>query len=202
MNKQIEVQNRQRKRPELNKSISPDDFTAFYWLKEELTEFCRAVRIRASGSKNELSARILKFLESGKTSESTSYRKIRPTSEFDWNHEVLTPETLLTDNYRNTENVRRFFKSYIGPHFRFTVTFMNWIKQNSGKSLKQAQTQWINLQKLKKNQSFKTEIAPQFEYNRFIRDFLADNPGLTLKEAIEHWKITKNEPGSNQYSRR
>ena len=32
--------------------------------------------------------------------------------------------------------------------------------------------------------------------NRELRE------GMSLKEAIKHWKITKNEPGSNQYSRR
>jgi hypothetical protein len=38
-------------RPSLTKEISIDDFTGYYWLKEELADFCRKNGIAASGSK-------------------------------------------------------------------------------------------------------------------------------------------------------
>ncbi|MEH6646819.1 DUF6434 domain-containing protein [Sulfitobacter sp.] len=39
---------------------------------------------------------------------------------------------MITDSYRNTQNVRRFFKIQIGPEFKFNRPFMAWLKKNSG----------------------------------------------------------------------
>jgi hypothetical protein len=101
----------------------------------------------------------------------------------------FTPKssTRYTDNYKNTENVRLFFKTHIGAHFHFTTAFMNWVKQNEGRKLNDAIAEWIRLQELSRNKDFKSDIAPQFEYNRFIRDFLNANPGKCLKDAIARW---------------
>jgi hypothetical protein len=38
-------------------------------------------------------------------------RKRRPGSEpFDWHADPITPRTKITATYRNTQNVRRFFR--------------------------------------------------------------------------------------------
>ncbi|MGL5913858.1 MAG: DUF6434 domain-containing protein [Bacteroidales bacterium] len=58
----------------------------------------------------------------------------KPHSNFDWNVERLTLETIITDNYKNPENVRAFLTTEIGKHFKFNVLFMNWMKQNNGKT--------------------------------------------------------------------
>lgn len=75
------------------------------------------------GGKIELAERIENFLETGKR---TPLPK-QPTkkSQFDWKKEVLTSATEITDNYKNTENVRAFFKTEIGDKFKFNVEFMN-----------------------------------------------------------------------------
>nr|MDA3891554.1 DUF6434 domain-containing protein [Salinivirgaceae bacterium] len=52
-----------------------------------------------------------------------------------WNTEKLTTETEITDNYKNTENVRALFKNQIGDKFKFNVKFMNWMKYAQGKNL-------------------------------------------------------------------
>ena len=39
------------KRPELDKNLSSDTFREFYYLKEELVEFCRQNGLPASGEK-------------------------------------------------------------------------------------------------------------------------------------------------------
>ncbi|MDZ4672236.1 MAG: SAP domain-containing protein, partial [Phototrophicales bacterium] len=52
-------------RPELTKNLSPENFRAFYWLKEELVAFCREHQISTAGSKIELTDRIIYFLKNG-----------------------------------------------------------------------------------------------------------------------------------------
>jgi hypothetical protein len=61
---------------------------------------------------------------------------------FDWHSEKLSLETRITKSYKNTQNVRRFFKLHIGDHFRFDVPFMAWMKSSEGKTLKAAIHEW------------------------------------------------------------
>lgn len=188
-------------KPILDKNISIKDFKDYYWLKEELLEFCRLIGINSSGGKIDISNSILDFLEKGEIITNTHTKRTNKISTFDWNKEKLDINTLITDNYKNTENVRAFFQSSIGIHFKFNVAFMNWMKVHEGKTLGDAVHQWMAITKLKKDKNHKTQIAPQFEYNRYMREFLADNPNMTTKDAINSWKIKRDKPGIKKYSR-
>ncbi|MFO7657042.1 MAG: DUF6434 domain-containing protein [Bacteroidales bacterium] len=188
------------KRPELNIEISVQDFKDFYWYKEELVDFCRSENLDKGGGKIELASRIEKLLKTGEREphqEKTS--KTSKTSRFDWNTEILTIETEITDNYKNTENVREFFKNQIGDKFKFNVKFMNWMKSAQGKTLGDAMEQWVSITNEKRTDKSHKQIAPQFEYNTYIRDFMKDNPDKTLKDAIGCWKFKKSKPGDNKY---
>ena len=97
------------KRPALTKDISLKDFRDFYWLKEELLDFCRVEQLDKRGGKIELTKSIEKYLETG-IKEVAKVEKQKCLSKFDWNSEKLTLETIITDNYKNTENVRGIFQ--------------------------------------------------------------------------------------------
>jgi len=187
------------KRPDLNKNISAEDFRSYYWLKEELVSFCRSVGIYSSGGKVEIANNIIRFLESGDLAKKQSNKR-KAESNFDWAYEHLSLKTIITDNYANTENVRSFFKSVIGDSFKFNVGFMNWMKDNVGKTLGEAAQQWNEIAADKKRKGYKSVIEPQFEYNTYIREFLLDNPGSTTKEAIKYWKVKREKPGATKYS--
>jgi len=187
-------------RPILDKNISLEDFQSYYWLKEELIIFCNENGISPSGGKLDLSDRISCFISTG-----TIINPIRKkvfSSNFDWNNAKLSLETIITDNYKNSENVRDFFTKSIGTKFWFSVEFMNWIKGNEGKTLGDAINAWYEIVLLKKNKNYKTEILPQFKYNAYIRDFLADNPGKSTIDAIQSWKIQRDHKGNHKYSRK
>jgi hypothetical protein len=51
------------KRPELTKPISVKDFKEFYWLKNELINFCRTESLGTSGGKREIENRIECYLK-------------------------------------------------------------------------------------------------------------------------------------------
>ncbi len=112
-------------RPQLDKNLSAKSFEEFYWLKEELVIFCRKIGISSSGGKRDISDRISKFLQTGEIVTKSKRGKAKATSCFDWKNETLSVKTTITDNYKNTENVRAFFQQVIGKQFKFNTQFMN-----------------------------------------------------------------------------
>jgi len=186
-------------RPKLNKSISITDFREFYWLKEELLEFCRSHGINMTGGKQELADRIIVYLQTGKIIKTVPTKKSK--SKFDWNNAEINLDTEITDNYKSSENVRMFMKREIGSHFHFNTAFMEWTKQNIGKTMREAIAEWKRLAELKNDKNYQTTISSQFEYNTYIRGFLADNKDKKLSDAIKHWNMKRNLRGNNVYSR-
>ena len=61
---------------------------------------------------------------------------------FDWHADTITSATRIDANYRNTQNVRRFFKRSCGEHFKFDRSFMAWIKAAVGKTMGDAAAEW------------------------------------------------------------
>lgn len=55
-------------------------------------------------------------------------------SKFDWHADQLTDDTRVTDNYRTTQNMRRYMAKHI-PGFTFSRPFMAWIRDNEGATL-------------------------------------------------------------------
>jgi hypothetical protein len=190
------------KRPALNNSISLKDFKDFYWLKEELISFCKKNEITHSGGKIEITNRIIHFLETGdKVKPGNIIGSRKSISKFDWSKEKLSLDTLITDNYKNTENVRSFFSNVIGSHFKFNALFMRWMKQNVGETLETAVAEWNRIYLMKNDESYESEIDPQFEYNTYMRDFLKDNPHLSAADARKYWMLKRNLRGSKKYTK-
>jgi len=187
------------KRPTLNNQISIKDFQDFYWLKEELLKFCRSEGLRTTGSKIEIAKSIINYLETGIKNTAKRKSANKHKSKFDWHSEKLTLNTIITDNYKNTQNVRLFFQNEIGKNFKFNVKFMNWMKANGGKTLADAIEQWKFLKVKNNTNKEQKNISPQFEYNRYLRDFLADNPNLNRAIGIKLWKVKKTLRGDNLY---
>ena len=93
-------------RPNLDRNISLADFNDFYWLKEELVDFCKRVGISTSGGKIEIADRIRHYILTGKT-DRIDAAKSKGKSKFDWSKEKLTLKTEITDSYKNGEKDRK-----------------------------------------------------------------------------------------------
>lgn len=186
-----------KKRPILNEDISLEDFKDFYWLKSELLAFCRSKQINASGGKKELEDRIILFLTTGERVQIKNQKKSTKTT--DWRYGELSVSTIIDDHYKNNYNVRDFMRKIIGSRFHYNVDYLEWIKNNKGKTLADAAKAWLHIESLKKSGAHTRPIAPQFEYNTYIRDFLTANPKKTKAEAIRFWNIKKTQRGSKKY---
>lgn len=186
-------------RPKLDENISIENFQNYYWLKKELVDFCRNLGINKSGGKIDISYRIEQYLKTGEKIVHSG--KEKSISKFNWNSTKLDLNTLITDNFSCTENVRSFFKQTIGENFKFNVPFLKWLKSNNGKTLEEAIEKWKEINAHKKDNNFKTEIAPQFEYNTYIREFMSDNRNLSMKDAINCWNSKRYLSGRRKYQK-
>ena len=62
---------------------------------------------------------------------------------FDWHSDTIARKTAITRSYRNTQNVRRFFKAECGEDFKFDRPFMAWLKSGTPKTMGQAVDEWL-----------------------------------------------------------
>lgn len=180
-------------RPVLDKNLDSKTFREFYYLKEELVDFCRKNSLPASGGKIEITDRIAYFLDTGEIqAASKAKRKAITVSD-------ITRNTIIEVDFVCSEKHRVFFKEHIGNSFSFNVVFQKWLKGNAGKTYQEAIEAYYQI--LADKKKGKTKIDRQFEYNTYIRAFFADNRGRTLEEAIMCWKYKKQLQGHNRYER-
>ena len=62
--------------------------------------------------------------------------------EFDWHADPITRKTPITSSYRNTQNVRRFFRSHCGIAFKFDRAFIAWLKSGAPQTMGDAVDEW------------------------------------------------------------
>lgn len=180
-------------RPILDKNLDSQLFTEFYYLKEELIQFCRDYNLPTSGGKIELTNRIQQYLKDGSV---LKINKKQRAVEVD---QTFSLATVILPHMRYSEKHRAFFKQYLGPTFSFNVPFQRWLKENSGKTFQDAIDAYPILLDIKKKQG--AAIDKQFEYNTYIRDFFQDNKGKSLEDAIKCWRYKKSLQGHNKYEK-
>ena len=176
--------------PKLTRNLKPEEFKEYYFLKEELKDFCRSEGLKVGGSKEDLEKRVVHYLATG---EELEERKVRQSSK-----ETVTEISLdskLGENFKCSEDKRAFFEKEIGNGFKFKVKFQKWLKANPEKTYRDAVAAYHEIQ----NSDEKTEIGKQFQYNRYIRDFFKNNDDKSLDDAIKCWKYKKSLKGHNKY---
>lgn len=180
-------------RPELDVTLDVNTFRDYYYLKEELVDFCRKNNLPTSGGKLDITERIACFLDTGKVLKSVSKsKKVIDVGE-------ISEDTIIESGFVCSEKHRAFFKEKIGKSFSFNVLFQRWLKENAGKTYKDAIEAYYQL--LEEKKSGRTKIDKQFEYNTYIRDFFEDNKGKSLEDAINCWNYKKSLPGHNHYEK-
>ena len=178
--------------PKLTKNLTSDEFKQYYFLKEELKDFCRAEGLRVSGSKEDLEKRIIHYLDTG---EKLDGPKVKRNSTETMGE--ITLDAKLGENFKCSEDKREFFVNHIGKGFKFKVNFQKWLKANPDKTYGDAIEAYHEIQ----NSGKKTEIGGQFQYNQYIRDFFNDNDDKSLDDAIACWNYKKSLKGHNRYEK-
>lgn len=180
-------------RPDSKSISSGAELRRWYWRKDELLALARHHGLKTTSGKFRILDRIAHFLDTGKKHFPADETQ-KPRSKFDWHSEQLSRATIITDSYRNTQNVRRFFKAELGDAFRFNIAFMEWMKANTGKTLGEACAAW-QAQRDEANQpGSQTRIKDHNQFNQYTRDFLADNPELGMEDVRRVWALKIRQP--------
>jgi hypothetical protein len=179
-------------RPLLTKDLTPEEFNDYYFLKEELKDFCRSEGLKISGSKGDLEKRITYYLSTGEELKESNVNDYSSQSSSE-----IGLDSNLGENFKCSEDKREFFVNHIGKGFKFKVNFQKWLKANPDKTYGDAVEAYYEIQNLGK----KTEIGRQFQYNQYIRDFFNDNDDRSLEDAIACWNYKKSLKGHNRYEK-
>jgi hypothetical protein len=183
-------------RPAIDSIRTAEELSRWYWLKAELVSFARAHGVDYNCNKPELMRRLCHWLETG---EKIVIKKPRVQSGFDWGKDELTASTVITDSYRNTQNMRRFMQSHAAAHFAFSNEFMAWMKASQGKTLQDAIDFWLELDAKKRNNGYREKPLPQNQYNQFSRDISNAVPGISAADIRRIWAIKRSRPGPHVY---
>lgn len=176
-------------RPKISKLKTSAEVKRWYWLKTELAAEAKRLGLKSSGAKFTLLDRICHFHDTGERALSTDVSS-KATSTFDWHSAALSEHTVITDNYKNSQNVRRYFKTNVDPKFKFNIQLMDWLKTNVGKTLGDAGRYWQAQQQAGEQ----TKIKPHNQFNQYTRDFLEHNPTLGMADVRKFWALKKARP--------
>ncbi|MEO1257216.1 MAG: DUF6434 domain-containing protein [Bacteroidota bacterium] len=183
----------QSNRPHFTEIKSGNEFSNWYWLKAEMVAICKTLSLPYSGGKFELRDRIIYALDhDGKILKPP--KKKKATAKFNWAKEQLALSTVITDNVSFGPNFRRFMKRHIGKNFSCHSDFMDWARNNAGKTLQDAILKWQELEDRKKDPNFKRKIAAHNMMSQYVRDCFADHPELTFQEVHQCWERKKQLP--------
>lgn len=184
-------------RPDIARCADAATFRQWYYLKSELVDFARANGLKTTGGKFDIADRIAYFLDHGVPP--TEVRKARKvTSKFDWHSAPLTRETVITDSYKNTQNMRRFMQAEI-PGYKFSIPFMDWMKANVGRTLADA-VEVAKQIEAEKKAGKKQPDQPHNQYNAYTRAYFAHVPDGTQKELRRLWALRRTKPGPYVFS--
>ena len=178
-------------RPKLELNMSSSVFSNYYYLKDELVQFCKQYGLQPTGSKEDIVHRIAHYLDTGEKLSVTT-RKMRSS-----HNREIDINTIIESGIVCSQTHRAFFEENIGKGFSFNTQFQKWLKTNAGKTYGDAIDAYREIAAKKK--AGKDDIGGQFEYNTYIRDFFQANKGKTLDDAIKCWKYKSRLPGHNRY---
>ena len=99
-------------RPNLCIKLDSKTFKEYYYLKEELIEFCRKNNLQTTGGKIELTERIAKFLNTGERNiENHSIKRAKIVNVFIPTKKQLTIKLCILQKIYFMKPKRRTFKS-------------------------------------------------------------------------------------------
>ena len=131
-------------RPKLNREMSSKIFQDYYYLKEELVDFCRENGLPVSGNKMEIKKRIVNFLDTGKI-EQPAVISINRNAVGEINENTVIESDIVC-----SQKHRAFFSSIIGKNFSFNVQFQKWLKSNTGRTYGDAISAYYRIMEEKK----------------------------------------------------
>ena len=187
-------------RPEFDSIRSFEEFSRYYWYREELIKICKAHGLKSDGSKIELN-NVIRSYFAGEKIAPVKKRTVKPKKTV----KELTPETgLIECGFTFGNRFRDFFKEQTGDqNFKFNVDMVA-----TAKAVKESGDESFTLGDLLDiyygRKTYATYDKSALQWNRFVKDFSADEAtavyGERLKAAASLWKIVRESDMPKEYS--
>ena len=187
-------------RPDFDNIKDYEEFSKYYWYRDELIRICKAHGLKACGSKIELNKVVEAFFSGKKIlpeKKATKRSKAAVTE--------LTLDTgLLACGFTFGNRFREFFRQQTGEeNFKFNVDMVA-----TAKAVKESGDASFTLGDLLDIYYGKKEYATYDRYalqwNRFVKDFCEDEATKVfperLKAAAALWKIVRDSDMKKEYS--
>ena len=180
------------KRPHFDEIKSFEEFSKYYWYREELQKICREHGIDAGGMKAELNHNIEEYFKGNIIRKET--KKSSPVKKSDKGS--LTLETsLIKCNFRFSQHMRDFFSEQTGiKNFKFNTDMVA-----TAKKVRETNDTTVTLGDLLDiyygRKTYATYDKSCLQWNKFVQDFCAD-PATEhfpnkLKTAARLWKAVR-----------
>ena len=197
-----------KNRPEFDDIKTYEEFSRYYWYREELQKICRKLGIAAGGMKAELNHNIEEYFKGNlikpeKGKRNLSHETVTPVYCED-NSSRLTLQTgLLECHFRFSQRFRDFFSEQTGiKNFKFNTDMVA-----TARKVRETNDTTITLGDLldiyygKKTYAKYNKISLQ--WNKFVQDFCADPATQRfpdkLKTAARLWKIVRESTREKVY---
>ena len=188
-------------RPEFDSIKTFEEFSKYYWYREELIGICKAHGLKHDGSKIELNKVIEAYFSGEKIlPEKTKQTKVRKSTV-----KELTLETgLLECGFTFGNRFREFFSKQTGEeHFKFNVDMVATVKEVKLKGDEDF-TLGDLLDIYYGRKTYAKYDKSALQWNRFVKDFCEDEATQIyeerLKKAAALWKIVRESDREKVYS--
>ena len=188
-------------RPDFDDIKSYEEFSKYYWYRDELIKICRDHGLKTPSGKTELNKIIEAYFAGERILPEKKYGKRKKSVVTE-----LTLDTgLIACGFTFGNRFRDFFSKQTGEeHFKFNVDMVatvKAVKENGDESFTLGDL--LDLYYGKKTYAMYDKSALQ--WNRFVKDFCADDAtkvyGERLKVAAKLWSIVRDSDMEKIYSR-
>ncbi|UOE96421.1 SAP domain-containing protein [Alkalihalobacillus sp. LMS39] len=192
-------------RPEFSRKMSVEQFTQYYWYKEELKAICKHHELSTQGTKAELESRIIDFLNGKKpTNMRNKNMKVRKNQ----NSSTITLQTkLIPDGFKFNKQARDFFKDYYQvSKFSFTKDMAAALREAERTGdYNMTVADLLKVYEAGSNVANKKQTAEDktYEWNQFVTDFNKDSRTKVYKNKMKVaallWNKVKHQAGPRTY---
>ena len=188
-------------RPAFDDISNYEEFSKYYWYRDELIKICRDLGLKSPSGKIELN----KIIEAYFAGERILPEKKQGKRKRSVVTELTLDTGLIACGFTFGNRFRDFFSKQTGEeHFKFNVDMVatvKAVKENGDESFTLGDL--LDLYYGKKTYAMYDKSALQ--WNRFVKDFCADDAtkvyGERLKAAAKLWSIVRDSDMEKKYSR-
>ena len=193
-------------RPQFKDISSFEEFSKYYWYRDELKKICKALGLDSGGMKAELNRVIEEYFKGNRIVPKTASKtKNRAAAFKDKNCQLTLNTSLVACGFKFSQRARDFFSSQTGiKKFKFNADMVATVKKvKQDRDMSFTVGDLLDVYYGKK--TYARYDKASLQWNKFVQDFCADPATAAfpnkLKSAAALWKIVRDSTRPKVYTR-